>query len=84
LLPTPTANDAKNNAGPSQYQRHAEALNVIAGGPLNPEWVEWLMGFPVGWTALERSVTLSFQKSRSSSRVRLSRAKRQNLSSGLF
>lgn len=20
------------------------------GGQLNPEWVEWLMGFPVGWT----------------------------------
>lgn len=20
------------------------------GGSLNPEWVEWLMGFPVGWT----------------------------------
>ena len=23
-------------------------------GPLNPEWVEWLMGFPIGWTDLER------------------------------
>ena len=21
-------------------------------GPLNPEWVEWLMGWPVGWTEL--------------------------------
>lgn len=20
------------------------------GGQLNPEWVEWLMGFPIGWT----------------------------------
>ncbi|GEM_PF-4828721 len=20
-------------------------------GPLSPEWVEWLMGFPAGWTA---------------------------------
>ncbi len=19
-------------------------------GSLNPEWVEWLMGFPIGWT----------------------------------
>ena len=19
-------------------------------GPLNPEWVEWLMGYPIGWT----------------------------------
>jgi hypothetical protein len=23
------------------------------GGSLNPEWVEWLMGFPIGWTDLE-------------------------------
>lgn len=22
-------------------------------GPLNPAWVEWLMGFPEGWTDLE-------------------------------
>ena len=20
------------------------------GGQLNPDWVEWMMGFPVGWT----------------------------------
>jgi hypothetical protein len=24
------------------------------GGQLNPEWVEWLMGWPVGWTDLEQ------------------------------
>lgn len=23
------------------------------GGGLNPEWVEWLMGWPIGWTAYE-------------------------------
>ena len=23
------------------------------GGSLNPTWVEWLMGFPIGWTDLE-------------------------------
>ena len=22
-------------------------------GQLNPKWVEWLMGFPIGWTDLE-------------------------------
>ena len=22
------------------------------GGQLNPTWVEWLMGFPIGWTDL--------------------------------
>lgn len=24
-----------------------------AGGALNPLWVEWLMGWPIGWTALQ-------------------------------
>lgn len=23
-------------------------------GKLNPTWVEWLMGFPLGWTELPR------------------------------
>ena len=27
------------------------------GGQLNPTWVEWLMGFPLGWTDLEDSET---------------------------
>lgn len=27
------------------------------GGKLNPTWVEWLMGFPLGWTDLEPSGT---------------------------
>lgn len=22
-------------------------------GQLNPDWVEWLMGFPIGWTDLK-------------------------------
>ncbi len=28
-------------------------LGEVVGGQLNPMWVEWLMGFPIGWTALE-------------------------------
>jgi DNA (cytosine-5)-methyltransferase 1 len=28
-------------------------LSMTVTGQLNPEWVEWLMGFPVGWTDLE-------------------------------
>ena len=23
-------------------------------GSLSPDWVEWLMGFPIGWTDCER------------------------------
>jgi hypothetical protein len=53
IFPTMTVNDSKNNNPPSQRKengRHSDSLNVAAGGSLNPEWVEWLMGLPVGWT----------------------------------
>lgn len=32
-------------------------------GPLNPMWVEWLMGFPLQWTELDVSATPSSRKS---------------------
>jgi hypothetical protein len=54
IFPTPTRGDAKNNNPPSQRKengRHSDQLNAAAGGSLNPTWVEWLMGFPIGWTA---------------------------------
>ena len=53
-LPTPTAQDAHNNGAPSQHQRHAMSLNATVG-KLNPAWVEVLMGWPSGWTKLERA-----------------------------
>ena len=31
--------------------------SVVGGGQLNPTWVEWLMGYPSGWTDLEDSGT---------------------------
>ena len=49
-FPTPTAQDAKNNGAPSQMVRHTKPLNAEIGGSLNPSWVEWLMGWPIGWT----------------------------------
>ncbi|MFA6159374.1 MAG: hypothetical protein WC763_07150 [Candidatus Paceibacterota bacterium] len=54
MWPTPTGQDAENNAGPSQFNRNSLPLNTEVGGSLNPNWVEWLMGYPVGWTDLDR------------------------------
>lgn len=34
------------------------------GGSLNPTWVEWLMGYPLGWTALEDWATQWFRPKR--------------------
>ena len=55
--PTPTVQDAHNNGGPSQMERNSLPLNAQVGGALNPTWVEWLMGWPLGWTALKPSET---------------------------
>ena len=30
-----------------------ERTAMRGGGKLNPEWVEWLMGWPIGWTELK-------------------------------
>lgn len=32
------------------------------GGRLNPDWVEWLMGWPIGWTSLEPLSPESFAR----------------------
>ena len=60
------------DSGGSLKQR-SRALPNQAGGPLNPTWVEWLMGFPVDWTdgvaapACARSATRSSRSARKSS-----------------
>jgi len=53
MWPTPTTQDAKNNGAPSQMERNTKPLNAEVGGQLNPDWVEWLMGWPIGWTDLK-------------------------------
>lgn len=56
LLPTPRANDAKNSClCPSSKKIDSipgELARSGISGQLNPLWVEWLMGFPPGWTDL--------------------------------
>jgi hypothetical protein len=66
VFPTPTCDDSKDDSPPSQRTengRHSDQLNVVAGGSLNPEWVEWLMGFPVGWTADIGAQSLTYRES---------------------
>ena len=50
---TPTAHMAKETNAPSEYLRNTPTLTAQAGGSLNPTWVEWLMGWPLGWTDLK-------------------------------
>lgn len=59
MLPTPTSSDHRNRGNPSDraIKRRKEIgksieLSMTVDGQLNPYFVEWLMGWPVGWTDL--------------------------------
>ena len=67
LWPTPRSSEWKGT-GPLGSKGHNHRLErgyldatvqdvEQASGQLNPTWVEWLMGFPLGWTDLEASET---------------------------
>ena len=63
--PTPSANDWKGSSrgGQRRGQLTDPDMGVIeAGGQLNPDWVEWLMGWPIGWTDLEPLAMDKFQE----------------------
>jgi hypothetical protein len=51
--PTPTAHMAKETNAPSEAFRNQPSMSSLVGGKLNPTWVEWLMGWPIGWTDLK-------------------------------
>lgn len=68
LWPTPTAHNAKESGCPAEHTRDTPSLAARVGGKLNPQWTEWLMGWPVNHTALKQSETA---KSRSKPRQRL-------------
>ena len=59
MWPTPIARDYKGGRTPEksaekgrnpQTDSLADAVRAETTGQLNPTWVEWLMGFPTGWT----------------------------------
>ena len=56
-FPTPNARDWKDSR--TAGNRKSPGLGVIAhsgtssGGSLSPDWTEWLMGWPIGWSDLK-------------------------------
>ena len=63
MFPTPTARDYKSGkASQATHDRNSRPLSEQIGGTLNPRWVEWLMGFPLGWTDLKDLGTPSCPK----------------------
>jgi hypothetical protein len=62
VWPTPKARDWKDGRSAGHFNRSSPDLGKVVGqspdtGSLNPTWVEWLMGFPLGWTDLRPSET---------------------------
>jgi hypothetical protein len=77
LWATPSARDWKDTPGMAffsinadgtlrnredQLARQVYASENATGGQLNPTWVEWLMGWPIGWTDLKPLETDKFQQ----------------------
>jgi hypothetical protein len=62
LFPTPCASEARQgfqNRNNGKKGTQESLSTVVQGGPaaqvggsLNPQWVSWLMGFPVDWCDL--------------------------------
>ncbi len=57
----------------SQLEDYLAWMHIQGGGQrvsgwlVNPEWIDWLMGFPGKWTDLEVSATPSSQPPQSTS-----------------
>ena len=57
-LPTPTARDWKSGkVSAATHAKNSRPLSEQIGGQLNPTWVEWLMGWPLGFTVLKHWAT---------------------------
>lgn len=60
LWPTPVAKGGLDGGAHSRAalkKLENTSQEVPPSGKLNPRWLEWLMGFPIGWTELEDSET---------------------------
>jgi hypothetical protein len=60
LWPTPTAHNSREGGYPAEHTRNTPTLSAKAGGKLNPQWVEWLMGWPINHTASKQLETVKF------------------------
>lgn len=62
---TPQARDWKGPSGRSMKGEENDLPNQVKQsaptGQLNPSWVEWLMGWPIGWTSMEAITELDWR-----------------------
>jgi hypothetical protein len=66
MWPTPCANEDAAGRPGSKMQKmlgnHPDVRGDLTGGTLNPDWTEWLMGWPIGHTASAPLATDKFQQ----------------------
>lgn len=68
MWPTPTRRDYRSDKCTPEVKKardehsRGKTLPWVVGGLLNPEWVEWLMGWPIGHTALKPLETAKYQE----------------------
>ena len=66
VLATPQARDFRTGST-ARWEEARKGLkscnlNDQIGGQLNPTWVEWLMGWPLGWTDCAAPATAKYQE----------------------
>jgi len=62
MYPTPRSG-TDTMCGGSGHKRMPQGTALEKGrGQLNPNWVEWLMGWPIGWTDLKQSATARYRQ----------------------
>jgi hypothetical protein len=75
IWPTPLASDHRARRASVNWEGNSDLPSVVtaqeelagnmqpkSGGQLNPTWVEWLMGWPLGWTDCAASATDRFRQ----------------------
>jgi hypothetical protein len=63
MFATPTARDWRSGkASEATHAKNSRPLSEQIGGSLNPTWVEWLMGWPLGWTDCAPLATDKFRQ----------------------
>ena len=71
-FPTPGINGTSNGSGNCEKinklaesgainEEERKSMRSGNGGQLNPDWVEWLMGWPIGWTSMKPITELDWR-----------------------
>jgi hypothetical protein len=62
MFPTVCVRDSKDCGRNVNYRAITHKLAGAVGGELNPDWIEWFMGWPAGWTVLQSLAMGRFQQ----------------------